>query len=257
MDPMWHICVECMGTRLVYDRDGDFVCSECGLVKSSRVIDDAPEWRVFDDTDHHGVRAEVLVDEARIYRDKELVKIMFDLDDGLRETCWDFFDRIDGSLKHGDKKKAVMAACMYIASQQLARGYIIDGVRALFGVKTTLFWDCYKKISHVLDIKMGKERHGDTDGMLRRMVHKLDLEGEKAWGVMKAASLILEKCVHHNVKTSKFYACIIYIACGLSHVQGVTMKEISMLYNTSISTLKKHEKMIQNTLKNTEVPIKN
>lgn len=250
MDPMWHTCAECMGTRLVYDRDGDFVCSECGLVKNSRVIDDAPEWRVYDDNDQDAVRAEVMIEENRQHRDRELVKIMLDLDDGLREACWVFFEKIDRGLKHGDKKKAVMASCVYLASKQMSRGYTIEGVIALFRVKNTMFWDCYKKVSQLLNIKGDEhQEHDRNDGLLRRMVHKLDLEGRETWDVLKAASMLLGKCSGSNAKTSKFYACIIYIACGICNVKrGVTRKDICVLYNASLATLKKHEKMVQNTL---------
>jgi len=42
-------CTECGGSKIIMDYEsGEFVCNICGLVVSSTLVDDGPEWRAFD-----------------------------------------------------------------------------------------------------------------------------------------------------------------------------------------------------------------
>ena len=51
------ICRNCAKpTAIIEDhQQGDLVCTECGLVLESRVVDESSEWRTFSDSDKAGV----------------------------------------------------------------------------------------------------------------------------------------------------------------------------------------------------------
>ena len=51
------ICRNCAKpTAIIEDHSqGDLVCTECGLVLESRVVDESSEWRTFSDSDKGGV----------------------------------------------------------------------------------------------------------------------------------------------------------------------------------------------------------
>lgn len=246
---MHHICSDCGGSRVVWTRDGDVVCTGCGLVLEAHYIDDRPERRFFsgdgDDGGDDPCRTERLIEN--VDPKEQAVKRMIDHilpseDTPLKE------ETMKQLKSHTRKEIHVVAACFYKASESLGRGFTAQQVCNMFGVNTKAFWACFDK--------SGCSRHMRSCeaplAVCKRMV--AGLEGSFEWfdrkhrqPVIKVMRQLLEVDGCGSLKSSKFHASVLCIACKITGVPLV-LSDVSKMFDVSIKTIHKHEALLQEGL---------
>lgn len=257
-----YICDECCSVQFVWDRDGDVVCTSCGLVKIERYIDDSSEWRSYNVDDM--CRAEILVQcssqETRQRKEIEDILQPFS-DDRLKDIGKELYDIAHGKCKHRNTmyhKRVIMAVCIYYASHYLQRGMIAENVVTLLDVDVKDFWGSSTDITRAwMPLKYYKELINAVAAAspFHRMVHMMVTHGlveeSNTWEVIKAtyvfAGRIKDNHLIGNTKQSKLNVTIVYIACLACNVR-VSLGPLCKLFNTSPHTVKKHEAMIQKIL---------
>lgn len=248
-DPFWNICIECAdGGRMVCDRDGDYVCACCGLVKADRCIDDAMDFLMAE-------QCAPLLDEKAEKRDVELDGALFGLDESLVGECYELYKATKSAGNHRNKKD-VMAACLYVASKKNKRGIGIQEAMRRFGVdKERDIWCIVREIEGAASVGVDVEG-GVADPQINRMVHSLGL-GQEAWEVIRVAqdlaSRARERHICQGMRGLTRNACLVYIslmACGA----GLGMKEVSRVLGVSMSTMKKQESVIREGLASASEP---
>lgn len=232
----WNICNDCGGDRLVTTREGDFVCTQCGLVKEERCIDDTAH--AFEDIHWEPIVDDEAIKQARILKDLRLN----DLDDIIKDVICRFHTlAIESGRKQFDT--SFWAACVYMASMELNRGMSPEECMRLLGCEEShKFWESYKQLGGKT---IPQARHNNG---LARVIHVLDLPSDKIWEIKKIADRLWERVKDDvgTLKSSKLNSSIVYIACkigGINNLHNVCSK-----LNISKGTLKKHEERIQSIL---------
>lgn len=249
MDPYHDICIECRHAALVWDRDGDIVCTYCGLVKQERYISDEPLMIKNGDDDTKEIyHAEAIHNDG--IAERLLNTYWKDLEyENMKELCITLFNK----LAEGKKNPLHMSLCAYYASKYLMLTYSIDYICSKFTVCENKFWKEYGNITQYWrDLPFYKDmltKHTSFNKMVYMLEDIIDHKAVSVWDIMKITRQIEDKIQSRmdSHKKSKVNACIIYIACKIANTCGI--KEISKLYNVSIPTLLKHEKLIQGILR--------
>lgn len=255
MNTPWFRCSDCGGERLVYDNDGDFVCTSCGLVKYGHVIDEKPEWNNYKDEDSsENMRCEY---QDNIQNISKIRSIFIKDDEDMVSLCTTIYNiTIEKIHTKGDRHQAMIAVIVYYAAKIMKRGYSTAYIIKSLGVKDSDFWDFYKTLPNywknerfytdILEVD-------DTEQILVRMIHKLDTldkfpTNQKQY-IIKTSNKVYLLCMKYNLfdsfKTSKLLATIIYVSCRVNSIKSIKIDEISMLYGIAVSTIKKQESIIQ------------
>ena len=240
-DPYWHICTDCGSDRLVTTHEGDFVCTQCGLVKEERCIDDT-------------VHSFGEVWWEQLYEENTNTSIIDKLglahmDDTIKTKILQIHTKAsnEGSIKRKTHDNSFWAACVYLASCELKRGMSPTECMMLLGDASSQdfsrkFWDSYKEFGGSASQDIAPVHNNG----LARIIHTLDLPNDKVWEVKKIANRLWEQ-VRDDVGTlkgSKLNGSIVCIACKIAGVVPDLQK-----LNISKGTLKKHEERIQSILK--------
>lgn len=254
-----NICKDCNSTKLVICRqDGDIVCTSCGLVQEAHVMDDTLYGNTtYDDKDICTTHYEKLNTNQNI---KYTIKDMFNK--ASAHILGDEFSNIINDacalytsvsqIHRVKQNKALCCACFLYACKKINTEVEPSKVYTFFGVR---MWLHYSKLIILIEqsMKYGNKFSKANSSMLKRMVYDCpNLNQQQAWNVIKVATQLYEKiqCMTSNVKMSKMNACLIYISCLINKYDDVTLQFVSKFYNVSIATLKKHESLVQNILKN-------
>lgn len=246
------ICSDCRGTRMVWTRDGDIVCTGCGLVAEAHVIDDRPEWRSFGDDDglEDPCRADVLKEDISPQEraQRMLLEKSLPNDDSL---LIDTTIAKMVSAKGNHKGIAMLAVCLYKASEQLRRGFTAQQVCNMLHVESKTFWGCF---DDCYDDK-GHCRGSHSFAVCTRMIAGLEAKFE--WFhdshkplVMKVLRQLLAIQLCASVKSSKLLASIVIMSCRLAGV-SIVARDACQLLGVSMKTLQKHEGLIQEALATT------
>jgi transcription initiation factor TFIIIB Brf1 subunit/transcription initiation factor TFIIB len=255
---MERICKSCHSSKLVIcQRDGDIVCTGCGLVQEGHLIDDT----VYGNTKYEDN------ENCSYYRKPE--QVQYTTNRGFKTLfgqasiyiLGDEFDTVVvdacllcepvAKLHKGEHRNALYCVCFLLACKRKNIGVEARNVYAYFNVP---MWSHYGKLSlevnkHVS--KNAKPKASDSDILLKRMVHNyLNLDKDSAWKVIQVACKIQQQvsCLASKVKTCKINACLVYISCKINKVESISMKQISQLYGVSVQTLQRHELLIQSVL---------
>lgn len=245
-------CKGCAGQRLVIcHRDGDIVCTSCGLVQEAHIVDDTMYGNACFAEEHEGLldnHYEPLKDdkthsaEWHIFS-KASLSILGDDFQQIVEEAHQLFESVTKTCK-GMHKKALYCVCFLNACRNQQTGVDATQVYRYFEVPT---WQHYSKLCNL--VKPSYVR--DYDKTIKRMVYEcVKLEEKQMWQVIKIACHLQEKimCVSSKVKMSKMNACLIYVSAKINKIEWISMEYISKLYNVSLPTLKKHELLIQGVL---------
>jgi len=255
---MERTCKHCHSSKLVIcQRDGDIVCTGCGLVQEGHLIDDTLFGNMtHNDNENCSYYRKVEKDESATTR---AIKLLF----RQASTCilGDEFDIIVADacllcepvakLHKGENRYALYCVCFLLACKQNKIGVEPRNVYAYFNVP---MWSHYGKLSLEVSSHLSKQvksTPSNTEILLRRMVHDyLKLDKDTTWKVINVACEIQQRvsCLASKVKTCKLNACLVYISCKINNVEPLSMKQISELYGVSIQTLKRHELLIQSVL---------
>lgn len=245
-----NVCNDCGSDQLlIHWREGDIVCSQCGLVKEERILDDTYYGNKHFDEDVQPA----FCDNPQNETVQWAIEIL--LGDGnslLIDLCTQLFDAIgktSGKRLKGKTRRAALAAAIYCTSKYHNRGLKAEVIYSMFEIDLwfmysdmCVMWNAcpeFKKIITCL-----------TDDEINRMVYSnFDIPFEATKKVCKYCN-VLKKTVGSyltNAKVSKLNACFIYIACQQLNLQ-ISKKNIHNAYGVSIATLTKHEGMIQDIL---------
>lgn len=259
---MMHVCSDCRGYQFVWDNNGDVVCTTCGLVKIERYIDDRPEWGSYNAYDM--CRAALLIEEDhesdQVKEAKAFLQVI-ENDEPLVATCIELYCIAIDKLRviHTKHKKNIMAICIYHASCHVQRGLIPEHVMAMMQVNSADFWkESYNVSQTWTDLSYYDSLMSavaSASSAYQRLVHILESVvwlGKRKWDVIKAANILFHRIqgthVIGRVKQSKLHPTIIYIACMVCGIK-VELRELCRCLNTSVTTVKKHEAMIQDVLR--------
>lgn len=245
-----NICNDCGSDQLlIHWREGDIVCSQCGLVKEERILDDTYYGnKPFDE------------DVQPSFCDKtqnETVKWAVDilLGDGnslLIDLCTQLFNaigRISNKRLKGKTRRAALAASIFCASKYHIRGLTAEVIYNMFEID---MWFMYSDMCALWNtcLEFKEVITYSTDDELTRMVYgNPDIPYEALKQVCKYCNILKKTVGSHltNAKISKLNACFIYIACEQLKLQ-ISKKKIHKAYGVSMATLTKHESMIQDIL---------
>lgn len=235
-------CTDCGSDQLViHVRDGDLVCTCCGLVNQSRMmIDDG----VFDGNTFHTVQNDV----CGLFKSKIDIFFGYQTCEGVRELACELYDcakRNHGKLRVS-MKNAMMAAALYDASVSFKMGICPGNIYTFFEVPV---WAHYSEISS----NWAKRIKNEDNDMLARLVYSYDaISDDKKNIVLKTARELRNMTIdslRECTKTSKLSVCYIYIACGICDC-GISKENINAFFGVSVLTITKHETLIQNVLAN-------
>lgn len=247
-------CKSCQSDRLVIcQRDGDIVCSKCGLVQEGHIVDDT----LYGSASHAEIESRCFHYEVVNNHQNKKTKNIFsqastevlgdEFDNVVNDACA-MYEPVAGCHRRNNKQ-ALYCVCFILACQKNNTGVDVRNVYAHFQVP---MWLHYGKLSLLVDKHRIKHYHNPSAISLRRMVYECcDLNKEQAWKVIQVASQLLERvsCLASKVKMSKLNACLIYIACKINmYEKNVSLERVSQLFGVSVSTLKKHELLIQSAL---------
>lgn len=245
------ICFACKSAKIVHVVvDGDMVCRACGVVQQAHVIDDT-YWgnAKYNDATEECLPAPLPYSEPQHPLRKSLKEACFHLMNTentlVTERTIHFVDILHG---HGIKRKTAIATCFYLATKEANVGLNASIIYAYFQVP---IWKEYNNVVAVLSPEL---RVGDAMccESLRRMVYTCyDIDVKLQWKIIKAAESIRQKVhgiVGVNGKPSKLNACYIYIARKLIEPNMFCIEDHCKFFDVSVSTLNKHERMIQAAL---------
>jgi hypothetical protein len=261
-----NICKDCHSAKLVLcHQDGDIVCTSCGLVQEAHVIDDTLYGNTtYDDNDiciTHYERLNTSQDIKYTIKDmfnKASAHILGDEFYNIINDACALYTSVS-QLHKGKHNKALCCACFLYACKNINTEVEPSKVYAFFGVR---MWMHYSKYIILIEQSMkhssrqqgcAAQNSSMNNSMLKRMVYDCPhLNQQQAWNVITIATQLYEKiqCLTSNVKMSKMNACLIYISCLINKYDDVSLQFVSKFYNVSIATLKKHEALVQNILKN-------
>jgi transcription initiation factor TFIIIB Brf1 subunit/transcription initiation factor TFIIB len=250
-------CKECRSINLVLcQRDGDIVCTSCGLVQEAHVIDDT----LYGNTTYGNMESVTIhYEKLQKYKhnkndlfSKASIYILGDEFDNIISEARALYSAIS-QLHKGRHNKALCCACFLYACKNFNAGVEPSKVYAFFDVR---LWLHYSKLSFLIEQVMNQKHNVNkvcnyTD--LKRMVYECHLlNKQQACQVIHVATQLYNKiqCLTSKVKTSKMNASLIYISCLINKYNDVSLEFVSKFYNVSIATLKKHETLIQTVLKN-------
>ena len=236
-----YICDDCQGIQFVWDRDGDVTCTGCGLVKMERYIDD----RCDDIT-----RVEAMFEEDT-YKHHQVRKYMTEIDDDMKNFASDLYDiYMCKSIRTStmDKKKAIMANCLYYSGVRNRRSHTIENIARMFQIELKSIWDCKLEVFETWkDEPFYKDIcQEDDDGSLRRMIYNMGYENPMKINKMAnhIMSLLRDESMLDKVKKGKMNASIIYASCNAIGIH-IDKHKYCRDMNISMATLKKHEGVIQ------------
>ena len=258
---MSRYCIECNSSKIViYARDGDIVCTNCGLVQEERILDDTFYGNIkYDDMDEmHSYYCEVFEEEnvnnqvLDIFKRASLNILGEEFQSIIDCALSLYTEYTKGStLKRGQNKVAIYCTCFLYACQHHHAGVDAKAIYRYFEIPP---WLEYSKIGPCLQQILDRTHaHQETNDLLKRMVYTCGrFKNQEAWKIITIAKQLEDKvqCLRSKVKTSKLNACLIYIACVVNGVEWASIETISQIYDVSITTLKKHELLIQSVLKN-------
>jgi transcription initiation factor TFIIIB Brf1 subunit/transcription initiation factor TFIIB len=247
-----NICDDCGSHKLVIQwREGDIVCSQCGLVKEERILDDTYYGNKPYDED---IQPALCSNEAQNETIKWAIESL--LGDGntiLIDLCTQMFHaigRTSGKSLRGKTRRAVIAAAIYCASKYHKRGLTAEAIYSMFEID---MWFMYSDIcvlwSTCPEFKAVFATTTIDDALARMVYSNLDIPFDATKQVLKYCNILRDAVGSHltNAKVSKLNACFVYIACQQSNLD-ISKKDIHKAYGVSMATLTKHETMIQDIL---------
>lgn len=242
---MQQVCTDCRGVMFVTTRDGDIVCTGCGLVAQERIIDDTPEWRTFEDE-------RVATIEERGWKCKLLYEVEV-IDDVMKQAIDELW-----KLAYYPRApcRALFTCCIYHVSKSLNRGWTVNQcINMVEGVESKAFWDVFNIVAKYCDTKSqrgktDKKASTDSEGselaMCKRIIYDIDTQTRSQDIIKLTKSLcdaILEKGSQGSAKSSKFFPCVVWVACCRLKVV-VDEKDFCKRYDLSVKTLKKYTTVI-------------
>lgn len=254
-------CKSCKSDKLIIcHRDGDIVCSSCGLVQEGHIIDDT----LYGNISHTELESGYIPtaqptteksNSARIVFAQASIYILGDEFDGVvTDACLSF--EVAAKNHRGRCRKALSCVCFLNACKNHKTGVDPKMVYAYFQVP---MWLHYSKLNLLLstceqqNTKTKNKGVKDENIAIKRMVHGLPgINKNDAWKVINVAYQLQQQvgCLLSKVKISKLNACLIYISCQINKHDKFNMQCVSQIYNVSIPTLKRHELLIQSALVN-------
>lgn len=246
-----NICDDCGSHKLVVHwREGDIVCSQCGLVKEERILDDT----YYGNKPFEEDEQPVFSNEAQNETIKWAIESL--LGDGntlLIDLCTQMFHAIGrtlGKSMRGKTRRAVIAAAIYSASKYHKRGLTAEAIYCMFEIDVWFMysdicalWNACPEFKAILTCSI-------DDALARMIYSNQDIPFDMTKQVHKYCNILRDAVGSHltNAKISKLNACFVYIACQQSNLH-ISKKDIHKAYGVSIATLTKHESMIQDILK--------
>jgi transcription initiation factor TFIIIB Brf1 subunit/transcription initiation factor TFIIB len=271
MDPYWDICSDCKESKMVWDRDGDMVCTNCGLVKNEKCISDEPEWRSYEGCEDE-CRVEVYINEDNeIERKdyKEFQPYLQTYDKTLQDTASNMYihlkkqevgtqvgtqvaSQVASQVKligaSSKKKLIIMSICVYLSGKVLKRSLSYSDICTIFQISDTSFWTEYNNV--IPNLRNHKDYNeivssSKVNNNVSRIVHTLcdAYNFIDKWLLLKVSNDIYNKlsdvAALQSCKGSKISLAVVYYVC-MTLKYNISRREFCNIFKTSESTLKKH-----------------
>lgn len=251
------ICTDCNSNTII-ETSHELLCKSCGLVIQDRLMQDEPEWRVFDfdsDPSRVGLPDAPTVKNSITHILSNIQSILH-IPESICKLGGIIFGTIDKQSK-GAHRIALVHACVYYAQREMSSGsrtkqemsqYLgIDLnalIKASYTVKEHLFRS--QEWRHLTIPKNNKD-----DTLHRMLILVTDIPTDQIQQVKK----IIHK-IHTKVSTSpkldtiqveKINAALIYMACNFAGIK-TTMTHVANVCGTSLATIIKIEALIKQML---------
>jgi transcription initiation factor TFIIIB Brf1 subunit/transcription initiation factor TFIIB len=275
-------CEECRSDRIVECWSaGDMVCSNCGLVQYGGILDDrCTEYGYQDVNFDDNVGSTSTIVDARDCKGFDVRKLLkyqnqcgrktdtganafrqelskMGLDNTIvAATAIDLFARAIQDIGNKHTKTVVMAVSLYYSCKLHKNATTLAEICDAFSVSEKRFWqhstsvlESWKTLTNFKDIMVASSQ----EDILVRMIYSVPgIPQEHMWGVVKAARNLqthVAGSAMQALKPSKLNSTIIYIACSIALGPKIISKaRLSQGFGVSMTTMNKHEKMIQSML---------
>lgn len=202
-------CRDCQGTDFCVDH-GDLICTDCGLVAQSHLLDDTPEWNNYDDDidrSRVGAPASTLLtgkgpsstvipktsktwmiskfhDHMSLsYMDRALLKVyeeieevagtQMELSGNTVETAKEFYKDIkEAKVTRGENHKALIACCVYYACKLNGGNREKFEIASAFGTEKSVFTHACKEFLDLVQDKPYFERLFTTSTGQRGIIYR-------------------------------------------------------------------------------------
>lgn len=265
-------CNDCNGGYFVTTKDGDVVCTSCGLVKYGCDMCEEPEWRSFseDDDREEKIRTEILIEQCEVSQKPSFIfkehLHMFDqhMIDNVDNMFLRFHDDINISTKDKNNKCSILefGIYMYMTSKILHQSDTPDCIFQKLHVPfdSQKFWMVYNVILkqiHTKDICLYEKLTQITCTEVKANVHRLSLhhdwiEENKRIIIKKSSEsyyTIMQSGRMSGYKKSVIAVSVLYYSISTHTISKSACVEIRRLivslFGISEGTLRKHEKIIR------------
>lgn len=278
-----HDCAECRSDRIVECWSaGDMVCSDCGLVQYGGILDDRSMDYGYQDVHYfnENVGSTSTIVDARHCKGFDVRKLLkyqnqcgYKTDTGanafgrqlskmgldntiVASSALNFFTRAIDDIGSKHIKVVVMAISLYYSCKLHKNATTLAEICDAFSVSEKRFWqhstsvlESWKTLPNFKEIMVASSQ----EDILVRMIYSVPgIPQEEIWNVVKVAHNVQARVAGSSLQTlkaSKLNATIIYIACCMILGQGIISKAcLSKGFNVSITTMNKHENLIQSIL---------
>lgn len=240
-----NICLACGGRVLLDAKAAELSCSECGLVKCN-VFDDRAMYGQYEDRDqydhddHHEYNEHQTVHNIKLYYTvRDYMYNLFpnrDIDEEIRSVC-------SFCSKHNTKTKDAIAVAVYALKNH---GICAKTLCDFFKIDISVFWHKYRTIMPAMN-------QNDTLLLVaKRALYECDnIDGSDISKALRTIYKFIDKikdspCLQ-KVKLDKFGNNLVIIALCANKVK-VNKKSMCLQLQTSLSSLRKHEAILQNIL---------
>lgn len=258
---LYGTCEECDSIEIVLNvRQGEIVCTNCGLVKESRYLDDTYYGNQsfnngeMDKCSPPTIETPLTRRTPRLLREVIGALIHVDSPYTIVNMATDLYhtaiDKLGGD-KRGTRKRAIIAAAVHVVCQVYNCGLNPLHIYAACGVQP---WLDYSVITTTWKSVTGFQKWMmavQNNDSITRMVHSnTHIPHESTKDVIKIVVQLREKVELYlkcRTKASKFHATLIFIACGIFGCP-LTPKDVQEAYGITPVTLNKHERLVQEAL---------
>jgi transcription initiation factor TFIIB len=259
-------CKECASRNLYYDQvRGERLCSDCGLLAEENIVDHNPEWRNFGG-DSGGDSGAPLKSKTKnqMYRMRkwqqrsktqnarernlsialnrmEMICSKLALPKSVNERAATIYRKaLASDLVRGRSIDAVVAACIFIANQQMQTARTVDDIAGVTELGPKEIGRTYRDIKRRLMIKTPVP---DPQIYIDRFCSELGMDSVAK---TKATELVREADrleLTHGKSPSGIAAAAIYIAGQLTR-QIRTQREIAEVTNVTEVTIRNRYKQL-------------
>jgi transcription initiation factor TFIIIB Brf1 subunit/transcription initiation factor TFIIB len=250
-------CPDCGGFSFVDDyRQGDTICTQCGLVVQERFIVDDYFYNATSYEDHEEI---MYPDEGynysnyNIHRKMEAACIQLSVPQSIQDAARTMFDTVrKNKCFKGNPLNALVGCCIYLSyntSSCLGISREMKDICIPLGIDMSSFHKTLKSVYDILP-HLSREIVSNTnsDGILRKIQTIECIPENMRWSVKKEVDILESIRQKNNIlmgsSPSVINYVLIYVACEILNI-AVDKKKFIEDANISRATLDKHTRLVR------------